>query len=78
MAKGMTMNAVIKLTATQFNAGIKQVQRSLNSLKSTFLQVAGALGAGFGISTILNEIKQTATQLSIAKATLENVAHKSI
>ena len=73
-SRGLTLNAAIKLTATQFNAGIKQVQRSLNSLKSTFLQVAGALGAGLGLGTLVNEIKQTATQLSIAKATLENVA----
>lgn len=70
----MTMNAVIKLTATQFNAGIKQVQRSLNSLVSTVKQTAGVLAGGIGFGYILREIKETATKFSIAKATLENVA----
>lgn len=73
-SRGMTLNAVIKLTATQFNAGIKQVQRSLNSLVSSFKQAAGIIAGGIGFGYILREIKDTATQLSIAKATLENVA----
>lgn len=78
MAKGMTLNAVLKLTKTQFDKGIREVQKTLNSLKSTFLQVAGALGAGLGLGKILSEVKDTAVQLSVAQATLENVSQNLV
>lgn len=74
MARGLTLNAVLKLTKTQFDSGIRQVQKSLNNLKTTFFQVAGALGAGLGLAHVVSEIKQTAVDLSVAKATLENVS----
>lgn len=68
------MNVALKLTKTQFEKGIRDVQKSLNSLKSTFLQVAGALGAGLGLSSIISDVKETAVRLSVAQASLENVS----
>ena len=74
MAKGMTFQAVLKLQKQQFDQGIKSVQKSLNSLKSTFMQVAGALGAGLGLNALISNMRTTATQLSVVKNTLENVS----
>ena len=70
----MTFQAVLKLQKQQFDQGIKSVQKSLNGLKTTFMQVAGALGAGLGLTALVSNMKTTATQLSVVKASLENVS----
>lgn len=74
MAKGLSFSAVLKLQKAQFDAGIREVKRSLNDLKSTFTQIAGALGAGLGLASFIGNMKETAVQLSVVKATLENVS----
>lgn len=74
MANGLNFSAVLKLQKQNFDRGIKDVQRSLNALKTTFMQVAGALGAGLGLSALVSNMRTTATQLSVVKATLENVS----
>lgn len=74
MAKGLSFSAVLKLQKQQFDAGIREVKRSLNDLKSTFTQIAGALGAGLGLASFIGNMKETAVQLSVVKATLENVS----
>lgn len=77
MAKGLSFSAVLKLQKQQFDAGIREVKRSLNDLKSTFTQIAGALGAGLGLASFIGNMKETATQLSVVKATLENVSQST-
>ena len=67
----------MKLQKQQFDKGIKEVQRSLNGLKATFMQVAGALGAGLGLGALVSNMKNTATQLSVVRATLENVSEST-
>ena len=74
MAKGLTFSAVLKLQKQQFDAGIREVKKSLNDLKSTFTQIAGALGAGLGLASFIGNMKETAVELSVVKATLENVS----
>ena len=70
----MNFNATLRLNSTQFKKGVADVQRSLNSLKSSFLSIAGALGAGLGLTQLISNLKNTAVQLSVAKNTLENVS----
>ena len=75
MAKNnMNFNATLRLTSDQFKKGVKDVQKSLDSLKRSFLSVAGALGAGLGFTQLISNLKDTAVQLSVAKSTLENVS----
>lgn len=71
----MNFSASLKLNTKEFRKGIADVQRSLKGLQSTFLSVAGALGAGLGLSSLLSNLKETAVQLSVAKNVLENVSH---
>ena len=70
----MNLNASLRLNASQFKKGIADVQRSLRGLQSTFLSVAGALGAGLGLSRLLSDLKNTAVQLNAAQITLKNVS----
>ena len=75
MAKNsQTFNASIRLNTTQFKKGINEVQRSLKSLQSTFLSVAGALGLGLSFGKLGSSLLDTATKLSTAKNVLENVS----
>lgn len=76
MAKNnMNFNATLRLTTDQFKKGVADVKRSLDGLKRSFLGVAGALGAGLGLTQLLSNLKNTAVQLSVAKNTLENVSN---
>lgn len=75
MAKNsMTFNASLRLNSKNFQKGVAQVQRSLNSLKSSFLSVAGALGLGLSFGKLGSSLMDTATKLSVAKNTLKNVS----
>ena len=72
--RNLNLAATLKLQTDSFNKGLATAMRSLEGFRRSFLQVAGALGASLGIGGILANIKETATQLSVAKATLENVS----
>lgn len=75
MAKtNQTFKAVLKLQSSQFKKEIKSVQASMNNLKKSFLSFAGALGAGLGLAQLISNMRKTATEMSVAKATLENVS----
>lgn len=70
----MTFSASLRLNTKEFRKGISDVQRSLKSLQSSFLSVAGALGLGMSFSRLGSSLMDTATKLSVAKNTLENVS----
>lgn len=75
MAKGsQTFSAVLKLQTQQFKKGIKEVQGMMSGLKKSFLAFAGSLGAGMGFYQLASAARKTATDLSVAQATLENVS----
>lgn len=57
-----------------FKRGVREVQGSLNSLRSSFLSVAGALGVGFGLQSLVSNLKNTAIELDTAMNTLKNVS----
>lgn len=70
----MTFTASMRLRTAEFKKGVAEIQRSLGALKNSFLAVAGALGAGLGLTRLLGNLKDTAIQLSVAKNVLENVS----
>ena len=78
MAKNnMTFTASMRLRTSEFKKGVAEINKSLNSLKNSFLGIAGALGAGLGLSKLLGNLKDTAVQLSVAKNVLENVSNET-
>lgn len=74
MAKNMTFNASIRLNSSQFKKGVADVQRSLKSLQSSFLSLAGALGLGLSFQRLGASILDAATKFSDAKDVLGNVS----
>ena len=75
MANNFNFNTKLGLDAAGFKQGVRSVQNSIQSLKSSFLSLAGALGAGLGFNQLISNLKNTATELSIAKNTLKNVSY---
>ena len=73
----MTFTASMRLRSAEFKKGVQEIQRSLGALKNSFLGVAGALGAGLGLTKLISNLKDTAVQLSVAKNTLENVSYET-
>lgn len=77
MAGKFNFTTKLGLDAAGFQKGVKGVQRTLNGLKSSFLSLAGALGAGLGFTQLVASIKGTATELSTAMNTLKNVSYET-
>lgn len=75
MASNFNFTTKLGLDAAGFKQGVNKVRGSINSLKSSFLSLAGALGAGLGFTQLIANLKTTATELSVAKNTLENVSY---
>ena len=75
MAKNnFTFQTAIKLNSAGFKKGVADVKSAIAGLRSSFLSLAGALGAGLGFTQLISNLKDTAVQLSVAKNTLENVS----
>lgn len=75
MAKNnFTFQTAIKLNSAGFKKGVKDIERSLKGLRSSFLSLAGALGVGLSFTKLLSDAKKTATELSVAMAVLENAS----
>ena len=56
MAKNnFTFQTSIKLNSAGFKKGIKDIERSLRGLRSSFLSLAGALGVGLSFGRIISE-----------------------
>ena len=72
--KNMTFSASLRLNSKQFQKGIADVQRSIKSLQSSFLSLAGALGIGLSINRLGSEFMDTAVKLSTAQNVLKNVS----
>lgn len=74
MARNLNLNAALRLDAKGFKKELSSAVRSLEGFRRDFLSVAGALGASLGIGGIVSSLKETATQLNVARATLENTS----
>ena len=75
MASNFNFTTKLGLDAQGFKQGVNRVRGSVNSLKSSFLSLAGALGAGLGFTQLIANLKATATELSVAQNTLKNVSY---
>ena len=77
MAGKFNFTTKLGLDSAGFKAGVNKVRGSLNSLKAGFLSLASSLGAGLGLYQLITNLKDTATQLSVAKNTLKNVSYQT-
>lgn len=75
MAGGLSMKVLLQLQKQQFDKGMAQVKSSITGLGKTVKSVAGMIVGGLGLNFLVNQFKETATQMSVVKATLENVSN---
>lgn len=64
----------VSLDITGFKAAAKTMKAEINGLRSSFMGFVGGLGASLGISGLVSKMRETATGLNVARATLENVS----
>ena len=74
MANGLSMKVLLQLQKKSFDQGISQVKNSLAGLGRTIKNFSGMLLGGLGLSALVGQFKQASTEMSVAKATLENVS----
>jgi len=74
MAGGLNMKVLLQLQKQQFDKGMSQVKASIAGLGKTIKSVAGMIVGGLGLGALVNQFKDTSTQLSVVKATMENVS----
>ena len=72
--RNLNLNATLRLNTKGFQNGLTAAMRSLENFRRDFLSVAGALGASLGISGLVSSLKETATSLNVARATLKNTS----
>ena len=77
MANTFNFNTKLGLDAQGFKTGVNKVKNSLNGLKTSFLSLASALGAGLGFTQLISNLRDTATHLSVAMNTLKNVSYQT-
>jgi tape measure domain-containing protein len=77
MANNFNFTAKMGLDTSGFRAGVQQVKGSVHELKGALLSLGTALGAGFGFTALVSNLKETATQLSVAMNTLKNVSYET-
>lgn len=77
MASNFNFTTKLGLDATGFKRNVNSVKNSLKGLKSSFLSLASALGAGLGFAQLIGNLKTTATELSVAMNTLKNVSYET-
>lgn len=73
----MNFRMVMSLQAQAFKKGIADVRNEIHNFKSSLLGVGAAIGAGMGFADLISKLKETTKQLSVAKATLENVSFET-
>lgn len=78
MAGGLSLKVLLQLQKQQFDQGIKSVKKSLESLGATIKRVSALVVGGLGLVSLARNLKETAIQLSVAKASLENVSDSLI
>ena len=74
MASGLSLKVLLQLQKKSFDHGISQVKTSLAGLGRTIKNFSGMLLGGLGLSALVGQFKQASTEMSVAKATLENVS----
>lgn len=72
--RNLNLRNYLTLDPKGFQKGLNLALRNLESFRRDFMAVAGALGASIGLGSIISSLKDTATQLNVARATLENTS----
>lgn len=72
MASQFNFRTVLGLDASRFSKNLRKAQAEFARFTSTITTMAGALGASLGLGALVSKLKDTATDLSVANATLEN------
>lgn len=62
------------LETKDFKRGVNQLRNLMGNLRASFLSLAGGIGIGLGFEKLISSVRDTVTELSIAKATLKNVS----
>ena len=75
MANGLSMKVLLQLQKSQFDKGIASVKQSIAGLGSTIKSVAGMIVGGLGLNALMGQFKDAAQQMSVMKATMENVSN---
>lgn len=70
--------AVLKLRTDEFRKGVRDVQKSINGLKQTFLSFAGGLGLTMGLDKFVSALKDTSVKIDTAKNVLKNVSETTM
>jgi tape measure domain-containing protein len=79
MAKtNFNFQATLKLRTDEFRKGVKDIQKTLNGLKQSFLNFAGAIGISLGLGKFVSMLKDTALQLDTAQNVLKNVSNSTV
>ena len=73
----MTFTASMRLRTNEFRKGVAQIRGSLDSLRRSFASLAGGLGLGLSLGKLSSSLMDTATKLSVAKQTLDNVSEST-
>lgn len=73
----MTFTASMRLRTNEFKKGVAQIRGSLDSLRRSFASLAGGLGLGLSLGKLSSSLMDTATKLSVAKQTLDNVSEST-
>lgn len=69
------MKVLLQLQKQQFDAGMKSVKASIQGLGRTIKQVSGMIVGGLGLGYLVSEMKNAARDMSVMKATMENVSN---
>ena len=70
--------ATLKLKTDEFKRGVKDIQKSLNGLKTSFMNFASAIGLSLGLGKLVSMLKDTALQLDTAQNVLKNVSTTTV
>ena len=73
----MNFRMVMSLQAQAFKKGIVEVRSEVHNFKNSLMGVGAAIGAGLGFADLISKLKETTKQLSVARATLENVSFET-
>ena len=73
----MNFRMVMSLQAQAFKKGIAEVRNEVHNFKNSLMGVGAAIGAGLGFADLISKLKETTKQLSVARATLENVSFET-
>lgn len=71
---GLSLKVLLELQKKGFDKGIKDVEKSLSSLKRTVVGLASAFVGGLGLNQLFSSLKTTATEMSQVENTLKNVS----